>query len=237
MNLAAAQFLDELAPYLKLDFFVANQAGQDLDGNAILYTGVAQAIKAQYDTPTNEDYFWLNNLYALSMKSPGLITRGPHKFNDHQSHDDYVGLCYFSLKVNPWVARAVYCHGKANGFIYDNSGRSAQGLKMKLSCWHRRFPGQVEHYKICAELKLNLFDRIWWSIGMIPYGVSESGHQMKWLKYRAYKESKQKYFLCDIACRLWENYIRKKYMNLMGDVFKVYYGERHIFTCWMNGRI
>lgn len=237
MNLAQAQFMDELHPYFEIPHFVSNQIGQQPDGNAILYSGVAQAIKASYGEKDHFDITWINEIYKQSQIVPGLINRGPHKKNDHQEHDDYVGLLYFAGRANPYIAKHVYYFGKVNGFIYDNTGISGFGLKQKLSCWHRRFPGQVEHYKLAAGLELNLLERIWWAIGILPIGSSESGIQLQWLKYKTYKESGKSYFITDAAIELWENRMRKRYPNLMGDIFSKYYGENHIFTKWMNGRM
>ncbi len=232
------KFLEDCLPYIVRYPLISNQISQEPDGNAILYCGVAMAIKDLYSEPDDGDWLWAAEIYRVCRKEVGLLTRGPHKVNDFQSHDDYVGMCYLSLRTNRMIAASIVGYGKSRSWIYDNTGRSKEGIIGWLSCWHRRFPGQVEHYKICAGESLNLFEQIWWALGFISFGKrSESGIQMDWLKYQAYRRSGMKHWVCDKAASLWQNMMINRYPNLMGDVFRVYYGSNHVFARWMQGRL
>ena len=231
-------FKEESIPYIKQYPLISNQIGQEPDGNAILYCGVAMAIKDLYEEPDDGDWLWVAEIYRVCRKEIGLLTRGPHKFNDFETHDDYVGMCYLSLRTNIAIAASIVGYGKTHSWMYDNTGTVSKSILGWLRCWHRKFAGQVEHYKICAGEKLNLFEQIWWCLGFISLGKrTESGIQLDWLKYRAYRASPNKYWLCDRAASLWQNMIINRYPNLMGDVFGIYYGPNHVFTRWMQGHL
>lgn len=231
-------FKEECLPYIKQYPLISNQIGQDPDGNAILYCGVAMAIKDLYEDPDDGDWLWVASIYRECQKEVGLLTRGPHKKEDFQTHDDYVGMCYLSARTNFMIAKSIVDYGKKHNWAYDNVGENSKTLFGWLACWHRRFAGQVEHYKICATDKLNIFEQIWWSLGFLTIGkMTESGTQLRWLKLRAYQASPNKYWFCDKAAALWQNKIIKRYPNLMGDVFAIYYGKDHVFTRWTQGRL
>lgn len=229
-------FLEEILQYIVYDPLVSNQPGQQPDGNAVLYCGVAMVVKC-IDSPADEgDYLWMSAVYRDARKTRGLLTRGSHKANDHEAHDDYIGFCAGAQLAHPVFAAEVVGYGRSHKWVYDNTGIS-KSVSGWLRCWHARFPGCVQHYKLSALEGLNLFDRLWWAIGMIQFGWSESGQQLRWLKYRAYTAQKNRYWLCDRAAAMWENRLRRRCPNLMGDVFAAYYGPGHIFSRWMMGRV
>lgn len=218
--------------------FISNKPGEPLDGNTVLYCGVAMMIKTTYEPADDGDWIWLQNVYREARKHRGLLTRGPHKKDDHQSHDDYVGLCAgISCTETPNIAADVVALGRSRKWVFDNSGIS-NSLRGWLRCWHARLPGVVQHYKICAGVELSWFDRFWWFLGTFGIRKGMSGQQMRWLRIRAYRGSAgPRYWLLDLGSKLWETRLRRRHPNLMGDVFAEYYGPDHPFTRWMQGRI
>lgn len=229
-------FIQEMLPYIVYDPLVSNRPGEQPDGNAVLYCGIAMVIKCIYSKLDEGDFAWFSAVYRDCRKSRGLLTRGSHKANDYESHDDYIGFCAGAQLAHDTWAAEVLGYGATHGWVYDNSGISGT-LSGWIRTWHVRFPGQVQHYKLCARRPLGLLDRIWWAIGMVSLGASESGYQKRWLKYRAYKNQDLRYWLCDMAAAMWENGLRKRYPNLMGDVFAIYFKDtNHPFARWMQGR-
>lgn len=222
------------------------------DGNPVLYLGLVLCCKIQHFDLDDDDLFLVDKTYNDCKKEDGLITRGRHKFNDHESHDDRVGMAYAAAVTNHYCAWNIYRYGKSHNWIFNNAGvswfRNEKGDKQflsKLKCWDYRLPGVVAHYKIAAscidpKIKLNLFDKLWWfvRIGLL-FPNSESGIQMDWMMIDLYRRKYEPVWIMDVACTLWEQslYESPKYPHLMGSVFEKYFNKYHILAKWMRGLI
>jgi hypothetical protein len=85
---------------------------------------------------------------------------------------------------------------------------------------------------LCAGCPIGPFGQLSW----LAFFLSEDD-RVRWLMVRAYREQKRRYSVLDAATRWWENGVRRKYPNLMGDVLARYYGPDHVFTRWTQGRL
>jgi hypothetical protein len=205
--------------------FFKNSANGVLDGNAILYSGHYALLYALlFDNYPLAD--WLSeSIYEESKLDWGIITRGPHKWEDNQSHDDYIGLATISfLGKYKWVAWQF----KERGPSFHRKGRPLRAW-FNSQLW--RIPGVWQH--------LNLFDKIFWSLGIFSTSFakkeSTSGRIMDWHLRSVYRLSKKNYWLCNKAMEFVEKRNAKIYPNLMGDVFSIYFTKDHILAKWSIG--
>lgn len=232
---------------------VSNQAGEQPDGNAILYVGdLVYVWRSHFDIEP-----WLGDLvrvnYIQAKIESGRISRGRHKLMDNQSHDDFIGLAYAAQETgNGWIADEIIEHGRKTFWNYEDPTEikfrlSIEGFKEWFQDWHFRFPGQTQHYKLCSTKYqyLNWFDRFWFSMNFFfsKNRINGGGHKMELLMRKAYLNQKERYWLCDWALKVWEKKIRKLYPNLTGDMMQVYFDRddelkgkpNHVFARWMQG--
>lgn len=231
------KFKAEADPYFQGPF-MRRFPGEELDGNAILYASTYILIKDRMIGLEAQDYLHIENLYYQSMIQRGMISRGPHKQGDPQSHDDYVGLAAASFVVDGAAAKDFAYFGFANGWQWGDT----------LSSYYGRHTGFIAHIKACAGAKPSLIEQILWSVDILwtacrEHETSVSGKILDWIKVQVMKE--KPHIITKIAIHFWEKKIRKDYPNLMGDVFACYferatpsggtYHARHLFTRWMQG--
>jgi len=227
---------------------VSNQEGEEPDGNPILYLGDLIYVWSSY-YPIQQ---WLIDLlklnYAEAYVGKGRISRGKHKALDTQEHDDYIGLAYAAQECGQgWIADEIVEHGHSTFWNYEDP-LSESGIVDWLKDWHGRFPGLVQHYKLCSDKyrKLGWFDQFWLAISFkfASKKVDAGGDKMLLLRYKAYMNQPYRYNLCDWAIRSWVDAYRLKYRNLTGSLMQVYFdrnesmiGEpRHVFARWTMGR-
>jgi len=221
--------------------YISNQALEEPDGNAILYLGVFLAIKRRYEDMGPGDAALVQETYNFSVKEPGLLTRGRHKFEDRQAHDDYYGMIFAAHITGQFkIVSEIYGYGKKHFWFYDNVGTTGFD---KIRTFFGRFPGFVANLKLAHRVKLSLWDQLLWAISVVGFS-SESGIQMNFLMCEVYRTQPYNYWLLDKAVKQFEAKIAKQYPNLMGSVFQAYYDRhrdynkppKHIFARWMQGR-
>lgn len=231
-------FVYDCGPYFSHYPYMSPAPGADLDGNPILYAATFGLIhhklfKTYPIAPKHSA-----ELYYLSMIEPGVICRGPHKANDPQTHDDYIGLCTLSLLGNGGAALAIYEYGKNHSWCYWRSG---YGFKEKFNGAFFRIPGVVQHFKLCAGKDWNLLDRILWSLGVIANAFASrkdtSGKILTWHQVSAYEISGRNHWLCNLAVRKWKASLLSAYPDAMGGIFRTYFGSNHPFARWALGII
>lgn len=233
----------EIEKYIKVYPLISNQIGEEPDGNPVLYLGFAACLYTRFF----EDKTWIKSLvddtFVNCRKSYGIITRGSHKFNDTQEHDDYIGMAAASFFTGQcYAAIEIFRHGEMNNWCYDERVYvSAHPVIKKLENWYGRFPGLVAHFKLCAGERLNIFNKFSFIISML-FPAGESVIQMDWLRKEVYLRSKQRFWLGDKVCEWWENRILKRYKYGMGDVFHVYFDRgaaepKHFLARWAQGII
>lgn len=236
------RFDEDLLPYLVRYPLISNQAGQEPDGNPVLYSGFYAAIRSLYFPKDDQIKDFIRDVYNDCILETGLISRGSHKRRDEQEHDDYIGLATAAfLSGNPDIAYDIYDYGYRNHWVYD-SQNTAQSWLEKLRFWHARFPGLVAHYKICAGVKLNPFDKLLFIISFLRPSKSESGIQLGWLRAIAYINSRDQGYLRSLIVKRWTQAVLKVYPMGMGEVFYRYFDRgtgpiKHVFAKWMQGRI
>lgn len=231
-------FISEAEPYLRSYPFFSHDRAGNLDGNSILYAGTYGLLYSKLFTkyPLAADHSTLLYVKSYLPEHPGVITRGPHKWLDPQTHDDYIGLCTLSFLNHSGAANAIYLHGKQSHWSYFRGGESRD--KFNSLFW--RIPGVVQHIKLCAREKLNLFDAIWLAAGILgsAYGKGdESGKILKWHMVSVYESQADRNWLCDWAAKTWKRKLIENYPGAMGDVFGIYFGGNHLFCRWANGVI
>lgn len=91
------------------------------------------------------------------------------------------------------------------------------------------------HHLIClARRRLVLGEQVMW---MLQFWKLRARVDLQWILVQAYRNQRGRYCTLDLATRWWENRIRRRYPNRMGDVFAQIYGPEHPFSRWMMGRI
>lgn len=235
---AYLEWQKDIKPYLRNYPLFSNQANQEPDGNPVLYASIAIIIQAEmFGIQTSNVKEFTKDLYENAKKAPGILTRGRHKAFDTQEHDDTMGMIgasVFSGYLEP--TQDFYTVGKKSGWVYNEGVyKHKSDIRRFLENWYARFPGFVGLVKLGAGEKLSLWDKLSFAASLLTFS-GESGIQLDWIKIKVYQRCRDKSWLIDRAVTFWQNKVKKKYPNLMGDVFKVYYGEGHVFTKWMKGR-
>lgn len=226
------KFQKEAAEYFQGVFFKHSKDGV-LDGNAILYSGHYALLYACLfgKFPLGD---WLSEaIYEEAKHDWGMITRGPHKWPDAQTHDDYIGLCTISFLGTGYVAKEIYRRGP----VFWR--KEIKGFRNWFNSQFWRIPGVWQHIKLCAGNEWNLFDKFFWSLGIVSTSLakkeSTSGRLMDWHLRHAYKISCKDYWLCNKAMDFVEKRNAKIYANLMGDVFSIYFTKDHLLAKWSVG--
>lgn len=205
------------------------------DGNSPVYFASYLAIKRRFLTITLDDKYWFKDIYHDCLVEPGLTDRGSHKRGDRETHDNPLALAYASCVTGEFQACIdIYEYGKNHFWIYNNA--KLKGLILRKTI-HGRMPGFIQHLKLGVRKKLNLFDQIWWFLA-VAFNSGESGLQLSFIMIDMYRIQPYTYWLCDKAVEMFENSVRKRYPNLMGDVYEIYFKKpAHPFARYMQGRL
>lgn len=237
-NQLEQQFAIYQIEYLACYPYVSLKRNETPDGNGILYAGVygmlVHKLFGSYKNASKHSWDLYREATPSNQES-GVITKGKHKIDDPQGHDDYIGLCALSFLGDLTVANLIAAHGRETFWTY-RSGRT--------SFWSSLFfvkPGVVQHIKLCNGESWNMWDRFWFRMALIDSQKkardNTSGRIMEWLMVNCYVMSKNRSKACDKAVDNWERSIRSLYPNLMGDVFEIYYGKDHLFSKFGKGII
>lgn len=227
-------FDNQLLKYIVEYPYMSNQEGQEPDGNPILYFALAMYVRGQYFPFADRDAKLIKDLYADVKIEPGLICRSRFKKEDHEAHDDYIGLCYLSYFASMTIANEIVAYGRAHNWMYNNT-------KIKwpwaIKCWHWRLFGTIQHYKLAAGIGLNFLDKFLWAASIYSPSGDESGINLQTLKVDLYINQKHRSWIMDFAVNHWQTclYTEPKYPFLIGSVFEIYFGKNHILARWMQG--
>lgn len=231
------EFLADFSAYFNEYPFMSRYPHKDPDGNGILYAGtyglLYSKLFGEYGLAAEHSALLYRNSYL--REKPGVLTRGPHKWGDPQTHDDYIGLCTLSAMGGGGAATAVYQHGKRNWWFYFRSG----GWRDRFNAIFYRIPGVVQHIKMCAGERLTALDSFMLAVGLyfnsFTKKSSTSGKIVKWHMASIYLRGSQKNWLCDWAVQKWIEALMEKYPGGMGEVFEIYYGPDHPLAKWGQG--
>lgn len=231
------EFLADVRAYFDEYPLMSRDPGAEPDGNGILYAGTYGLLYAKLfgEYKNSAEHSTLLYRACYLPEKPGVITRGPHKWLDPQTHDDYIGMCTLSGLNHGDAATAIYMHGKKNWWFYFRGGV----LRDKFNAIFYRLPGVVQHIKICAGVQLNQLDMVLLAAGLYSNSLGDqadtSGKIMKWHMASMYLRGSQRNWLCDWAVQKWIDKLMETYPNGMSDVFAIYYGKSHPFVRWAVG--
>lgn len=228
-------------PYFKNHhLLMSNKPNDRLDGNAVGYTATLHIIADYLGENTVESRQDLKDMYFLVMKEPGLITRGPHKWNDRQAHDDPVMLAS-ALYVNGCPeAGDFYKYGMDHGWFYWTAKQFT--WKTIASSFFLRLPGVVQTFRVCHDWPLGLYGKHLLGLDLLSTSLKHSGATsgriMDWCKIQAYKQSGLDYPEVNDRIIGWENDICYKYPRKMGSVFEIYFQDaNHPFSVKMSNKL
>lgn len=253
VNSQEEKLREEISLLLVRPPYISNQPGEEPDGNPILYLGdMVYVWRAHFPIRP-----WIGELVRLAYLEAkieaGRISRGKHKAMDDQAHDDFIGLAYAAQETgNGWICDEIVEHGRKNFWNFEDPTEipfrfSVEGFKEWWRDWHLRFPGLVQHYKLCSTKyqKLNIFDQFWFFLNFFlsRKRVYGSGHKMELLQRKAYLNQSHRYRLCDWGIKIFEARIREYYSNLSGSVMQAYFDRneklegapKHVFARWLQG--
>lgn len=181
-----------------------------------------------------------NSFVKSTEIAPGLYARHPNKLNDHQTHDDYIGMVVSSYILNnSYPAEYIRQYGEKNHWVYDTLQKPAS-FTTKFNNWHGRFPGLIGVYKRATGVKPSLFDRVGYCAALLADvyfkkdWTDTSGIILTWLSNTVMKgESK----MVDYCIEKWEDKVKEKYEGQMGEVLGIYHGLNHPFSKAMWGKM
>lgn len=232
-------FIDDAESILKKYPYVTHNETGEWGGNCILETAQMLLIKGTLEGLKESDRKRVQDMYSDAMVAPGAINRGSHKPNEPQRHDDYVGLMAIAGILAREVALAVYCRGNNRNWSYRLPGFT--GFKEWFNSQFWRMPGVVQTIKMAANKELNAWDKLFLSVRFVSCAFSPSqttsGRLLAWCMLKLYIFKRCNYWLPNIAIRVFEKDIERRYKNKMGDVFGIYYGFSHIYSKKMWGII
>jgi len=232
-------FRELCKPYLKDGVML--DRNKILDGNALLYTGTMYVLMHRLDELREGDLDDFRSLYMSSDVSvePGLIVRFK-KPDDWQAHDDYRGLLGASYFLehkrgkNLTFARYVHNYGKKNWYCWNNLNPGkwiAKGFFVRL-------PGFWALTKACAGRKLNLFDKIMFSVNILSTLYKDdgfSGYNMDWIDIQVLKD--HNYWLTNKAIAYYEKKFMERYPDGMGHAYSSFFNEQYPFAIAMKGKM
>jgi hypothetical protein len=229
------------APYFTKDPYINHSLTESWSGNAILETCQYFLIKKFHGELSKKDTDRLWRVYddANVKGKVGLLSRGSHKPNDAQAHDDYVGFAACAGIMEKVLAYRVYRHGKSHGWAYQIPGTT--GFRNWFNAQFWRMPGVVQVIKMASREPLNFFDKLMlffmFTGGIFSNSDSTSGRLLDWCVIVLYEHLNLDYALPNLGIKIWKSDIRRRYPNLIGDVFGIYYGREHVFAKFMLGNL
>lgn len=224
------KFKDDCRRYF-VNGLMGRNPGQ-LDGNAILYTGVYYTIlRILGDTSDYSQEF--KKAIEQAECYPGVFSRGPHKMRDRQSYDDYFGIfagCYHTGNIE--IAQRIYEHGVKHWWYYDN--RPAELQKFTFSNYFQRMPGFIPTCRHVSAIDLK-----WWHEQMFQVEIlsteifnsadDTSSRQKDFCLINTIRDNSE-YDIIQEAIQIRDKKFIYKYPNGMQDVFKIYFEPTHPFA-------
>jgi hypothetical protein len=212
---------------------MANNPDGIPDGNTLLYLGTRIVILKELGLLTDEDVTGFKLAVYRSWHKIGVLNRGWGR-EDAQAHDDYIGVMAAAKICAPEIAKSIVEYGKRNYWYYNN-----KGVSRFFSALFIRMPGIVQHFKSAAGEPLNSFDEFMIDIDLMfttfRPANEVSGRILDWLKIKTMDLNQHPELIGVVEA--WKADIKRKYPKLMGDVFAKYFGEKHPFAIYMDGRL
>lgn len=243
--------LSSLQLYIDLNGLVCSTINPVVDStnNGLLYT--AEAIIALNDNNelTPELIQQFNNVYQSCEIVPGLMKRLPDGAGGQEGPDDYYGCGAASVYLGPqlaqdildygskpstssslptlwskivyYILRLVYWSGISQ--IYNNE----TPRQFNFDAWMGRFPHLTMHFKLAANVKLSIVERIYWSISLLISALTSSSNTgawaLSWLMVRVW-EAKGNGLLEKLTVKFWRWRFSKAFGN-PGNMLGIYFNN------------
>ena len=218
-SMTQKEFMDIFNLYLDEHGMMARVPGELHDGNPLLYMATAIVMfENLYKDNLITSAEWETLLYKCEAL-PGVLHRSPIK-RDLEAHDDYVGVLAACKALDTYdMAMRIYRHGLETGFVYNNTNKKTT-IKSDFS----RFFDVVPHFKACLNVRLDLWDQVRWTLGIIGKALwgNESSVILGWLMVQSIGND---YFPCNIGKIIFNWCIPS-----MRLVFEKYFYPEHLFA-------
>lgn len=184
-------------------------------GNGLLYLGIFYLL---LDDVNEEDEKKFTEIVRSCYEQTGLLNRNPGQNDNLNGHDDYIGVCAASLKLNSPVGLEIYDYGKAHNWCYNN----VEPSKFTLRSWFARMPWNITHITRCAKKSLffpiEIVEKLTTIIGI---SSEASSNILTWCRLKSTDG-----WVWNIIKRIWTYRINKKYGSIQG-LFAEYFGLDH----------
>jgi hypothetical protein len=175
---------DEIKSYVQPDGLISpdSPATPDSTGNGLLYLSLYHILLVRSGLSRPDDFAAFNSVVSACVVRrsaagqtsffKGLFTRSPTKVYEMESLDDYIGICAASRVLASDQAADVVMRGISHRFfcfrwIYNCLSPG----KFTAQSWFGRMGGVIAHFLWSADLKPNLFRRIWWAVSVVSAGA------------------------------------------------------------------
>lgn len=224
-EIIVADFESYWNKYGSLNIYSKNNPEQD-NGNALGYAAHYYSILSRNGLVEDTDRFKLQNAVNAYWKESGLLNRKP---NDpwYQAFDDYEFVCHAAHMIGlTQIPEQIVQYGRKHWWYFNNT--PDQTLRGKN--FFGRLPNFVAHVKICSGRKPNLFERLYWCLGLYMGANKDytncSGKVREFMYIQNYERSGFKCWFMDKAVISWRNRMNKIYPSLqMGEVLTVYFSQ------------
>lgn len=238
----ALSFDDALKPWQSPYGLLSDYYGSGApSGNGVLYMGHYALIKAHLGEPLNDraifDTYRLVKAEHNNVAYYGLIDRKPGA-PEPEAHDDYTGLVF----ANKQAAFEVLHYGRCNNWNYNNTDPEANSLldiiKQKARFWHRRLPGQIEHYKLANGEGLSQLEWALWTASIVAtalFSSGTSGMLMDLLKIKLADRQGHDNVYTQTAKAAFNWRLNKSFSGQVQMLYAEYFSMQHPFAQYSAG--
>lgn len=204
---------------------------KSLDGNVVLYSGLAQALAAErneHDTDPTQ----FKHLLAEVEVSPGVIERYK-KPGDFQAHDDNIGFIVYSFLVEApslfkdSFVRRHYLTGLKNGLTWNNQTPG----KWTLRSFFVRHPGYWQLVKAALGLPIGPYGQIIAAIDFLWTVLEDKGsseHNMDHAKMAVYdRKSWLLHPIIKASVAITRYIYAKKHPRGRIESYEEFFGQNH----------
>lgn len=228
-------FMPHWNKFKTFNIWSVNNPEQD-NGNALGYSAHYYSILYRNNLLEESDRDKLRKVAYTYFKEPGLLFRFPNK-DDYQAFDDYEFFCHAAhLCGVTEIPEQIYQYGRFKlsrfwRFWYFNNHPDKT---FRLKNFFGRRPGFVTHIKLTANRYINIFDRLYWSIGLMSNAHDEYGSTsgkvrrfMMIMNYEKYKKDNNfSCFIMNFAVSYWRKRMKNMYpKGQMGEVMSIYFRQ------------
>lgn len=150
---------------------------------------------------------------------PGLIKRYPGRMGGGISQDEMIG----AATLDVLAADRLYQYGEAHHWYFNPDATA-----FTLSNWYGRFLDFKPYIKMRAGYRLNIIDKIGWSIMTVLSPLSaESNTSGKLLKWSQLSSMQGNNWLCDMAIKFWKWKMTRTYPGGLKQLMSIYFPPTH----------